>query len=256
VRNVKAIIEYDGTDLYGFQKQSSKRTVQGDLETAAEAVFGQHIQVVGAGRTDAGVHAIGQVVNFNAPGPIPTANLVTVMNGRLSADIRVRCWEDVPATFHARRSARARTYVYTVLNRSESSAILGRYAWQIVQPLDVESMAAAATRFAGTRDFASFGMPERPGGSTVRHMAGVSVHRRKDAILFVIKANAFLRGMARAIVGTVVEIGQGKRRVEEVSTILDACDRQAAGVTAPPQGLCLTRVEYQLRCQADICDEA
>ena len=220
VRNIKAVIEYDGTDLYGFQKQSSKRTVQGDLEAAAEAVFGERIQVVGAGRTDAGVHAIGQVVNFHAPGPIPTENLVTVINSRLSADIRIKRCEEMPETFHARRSAKARTYVYTVLNRPEPCAILGRYTWQIVQPLDVESMAAAASKFAGTRDFASFGMPERPEGSTVRHMVCVEVHRRKDAILFVIKANAFLRGMARAIAGTVVEIGHGKRSVEEISTIL------------------------------------
>lgn len=244
MRNVRATIEYDGTDFYGFQKQTSKRTVQGDLEAAVGAVFGEHIQVVGAGRTDAGVHATGQVVNFCAPGPIPTENLVTVINGRLSSDIRVRRCEEVPESFHARRSAKLRTYVYTVLNRTEPSAILGRYAWHIVQPLDLESMVAAAASFAGTRDFASFGMPERSGGSTVRHMVGVSVRRRKDAIVFVITANAFLRGMARAIAGTVVEIGQGRRRIGEVSSILDACDRQAAGVTAPPQGLCLTRVKY------------
>lgn len=244
MRNIKATIEYDGTDFYGFQKQSSRRTVQGEMEAAAAAVFGEPIQVVGAGRTDAGVHATGQVVNFRAPGPIPTENLVTVMNGRLSADIRIRHCGQVPDTFHARRSARERTYVYTVLNRLEPSAILGRYVWHIVQPLDLDAMAAAAREFAGTRDFASFGMPERPGASTIRHMAGVAVCRRKDAILFVIKANAFLRGMARAITGTLVEVGQGKRGAETIPITLASCDRQAAGLTAPPQGLCLTKVEY------------
>ena len=209
-----------------------------------QAVFGEWIQVVGAGRTDAGVHATGQVVNFHAPGLIPTENLVTVMNGRLSPDIRVKRCEEVPESFHARRSAKLRTYVYTVLNRDQPSAIMGRYAWHIVQPLDLEAMAAAASKFAGTRDFASFGMPERPGGSTIRRMADVVVCRRKDSILFAIKANAFLRGMARAIVGTVIEVGQGKRRIEEIPVILDTRDRQSAGVSAPPQGLCLTKVEY------------
>lgn len=244
MRNIKATIEYDGTDFSGFQKQSSRRTVQGELEAVAEAVFGEHIQVVGAGRTDAGVHAIGQVVNFHAPGPIPTENLVTVMNGLLSPDVRIKHCEEVPQTFHARRSARARTYVYTILNRPEPSAIMGRYAWHIVQPLDQDVMAAAAREFAGTRDFASFGMPDRPGGCTIRHMAGVVVCRRKDAILLAIKANAFLRGMARAITGTLVEVGQGRRGVETIAVVFDARDRQAAGTTAPPQGLCLTRVEY------------
>ncbi len=244
MRNVKAVIEYDGTDFCGFQKQSSKRTVQGDLEAAIQAVFGERIQVVGAGRTDAGVHATGQVVNFHAPDPIPTENLVTVINGRLSPDIRVKRCEEAPETFHARRSASSRTYVYTILNRREPSAILGRYAWHIMQPLDPDVMEAAASCFVGTKDFASFGMPYRPGGSTVRYVAGIAVRRRKDAILFVIKANAFLRGMARAIAGTIVEVGQGKRSVEDIPVILEARDRQAAGVTAPPQGLCLTKVEY------------
>ncbi len=244
MRNVKATIGYDGTDFYGFQKQPSKRTVQGELEAAAEAVFGGPIQVVGAGRTDAGVHATGQVVNLRAPGSIPTANLVTVMNGRLSPDIRIKRCEEAPESFHARRSAKLRTYVYTVLNTPEPCAIMGRYAWHIVQPLDMQAMAAASGYFEGTRDFASFGMPYRRGGSTIRHLAGITVCRDREQILFVIKANAFLTGMARAIIGTIVEVGQGKRRVEEISVILDACDRQAAGVSAPPQGLCLTNVEY------------
>jgi len=244
VRNVKAVIEYDGTDFYGFQKQSSKRTVQGDVEAAVEAVFGERIQVAGAGRTDAGVHAAGQVVSFHAPGPIPTENLVKVMNSRLPSDIRIRRCEEVPEIFHARRSARARIYIYTILNRPEPSAILGRHAWHIVRPLDVQAMAAATAYFEGTKDFASFGMPYRAGGSTIRHMARLVICQEDDTIRFVIEANSFLRGMARAIVGTIVEVGQGKRRIEEIPVILGACDRQAAGMTAPPQGLCLTRVEY------------
>lgn len=244
MRNVKALIEYDGTDFYGFQRQSSKRTVQGDLEAAVRAVFGERIQIAGAGRTDAGVHATGQVVSFRAPGPIPTENLVKVMNSRLPSDIRIKRCEEVPESFHARRSAKARIYIYTILNRREPSAIQGRHAWQIVRPLDVQAMAAATAYFKGTKDFASFGMPYRAGGSTIRYLTRLVLCREDDTIQFVIQANSFLRGMARAIVGTVVEVGLGKRRIEEIPVILDACDRQAAGMTAPPQGLCLTRVEY------------
>lgn len=244
MRNVKATIGYDGTDFCGFQKQPSKRTVQGELEAAASAVFGEPIQIVGAGRTDAGVHATGQVVNFHAPGSVPTANLVTVMNGRLPADIRIKSCEEVPEAFHARRSAKMRTYVYAVLNSPEPCAIVGRYAWHVSRPLDVQAMSAAAECFEGTRDFASFGMPYRPGGSTTRHLAGIEVAKDGDRILFTIRANAFLTGMARAIIGTIVEVGRGKRRIEEIPVILEARERQAAGTSAPPQGLCLTKVEY------------
>lgn len=244
VRNVKTIIEYDGTDFFGFQKQPSVRTVQGELESTLEGLFGERVQVIGAGRTDAGVHATGQVISFRVPGPIPTDNICTVLNDRLPCDVRARRCEDVPESFHARRSAKARTYVYTVLNRAEPSAILGRYTWHITELLDVESIAAAAAQFVGTKDFASFGMAERAGGSTVRHIVGFTIHRQREAVFFNIKANAFLRGMARAIVGTVVEVGQGRRRAAEIAEILAARDRQAGGVTAPPQGLCLTKVEY------------
>ncbi|MBP6964809.1 MAG: tRNA pseudouridine(38-40) synthase TruA [Armatimonadetes bacterium] len=244
MRNVKATIEYDGTGFFGFQKQSSVRTVQGELEYAAASVFGERVSVIGAGRTDAGVHAVGQVVSFKVPGPIPTANLVCVLNDRMPADLCIRRCVEVDESFHARRSALSRTYVYTVLSREEPAAILGRYAWQVSKPLDVDLMQEAAQALVGTRDFASFGMPMRIGESTVRRVIGVGALRQGDAIRFVIKANAFLRGMARAIVGALVEVGQGKRRIESLPAMIEACDRRAAGVIAPPQGLCLTKVEY------------
>ncbi len=209
-----------------------------------EVVFSERIRVTGAGRTDAGVHATGQVINFRAPGPIPTGNVRRLLNDRLPCDIRVRRCEDAPESFHARYSAKARTYVYTVLNRPEPSAILGRYAWHVDEPLDLESMSRATAELTGTKDLASFGMPERAGASTVRQVIVFEVHRKKDAVFFRVRANAFLRGMARAMVGTVIEVGRGKRGPAEVTQILAERDRQASGPMAPPQGLCLIGVEY------------
>lgn len=244
MRNVKATVEYDGTDFFGFQKQSSVRTVQGELEYAARSVFGERVPVIGAGRTDAGVHAVGQVISFHAPGPIPTVSLARVLNDQMPADLCIRRCVEADEGFHARRSAAARTYMYTVLCRTEPSAILGRYAWQVFQPLEADAMEEAAQMFVGTRDFASFGMPARVGGTTVRRVYSVGMLRHGDAIRFVIRANAFLRGMVRAIVGTLVEVGLGKRRIVDLPAMIEAYDRRAAGAVAPPQGLCLTRVEY------------
>lgn len=245
VANIKAILEYDGTEYCGFQKQPSVRTVQGELERALAELFREKAaKVIGAGRTDAGVHATGQVVNFAAPERFPTDRVCPALNGLLPASIRVKSAEEVPETFHARYSAKARTYVYVVLNRAAPSALLGRYTWHVTQPLDLQAMEAAAAELVGTRDFASFGVPERAGASTVRRILDFRTGRRKDAVFFTIRANSFLRGMVRAMVGVLVEVGQGKHRPAEIAEILSARDRRAAGVSAPPQGLCLTRVEY------------
>ena len=243
--NIKAVIEYDGTDLHGFQKQRSLRTVQGELENTLGRLFQQSVvKVIGAGRTDAGVHAIGQVVNFIVPPKFPIDKIWPALNDLLPAAIRVRSVEKVTDTFHARYSAKARTYLYVVLNRVAPSALLARYVWHLSRPLDLRAMRATVGELIGTHDFASFGVPERTGRSTVRQVFDFSIVRRKTAIFFTIRANAFLRGMARAVVGTLVEIGQNKRRPEELAAILSARDRHAAGVSAPPQGLYLTRVEY------------
>jgi len=245
VPNIKAVIEYDGTDFCGFQRQPSAPTIQGELERALRELFCEpSVKVIGAGRTDAGVHAIGQVVSFTAPEAFPIDRISPALNGLLPASIRAKGAEEVPAQFHARYSAKARTYVYAVLNRVAPSALLARYAWHLTQPLDIGAMREAAGGLVGAKDFTSFGIPERAGGSTVRQVFDLRIARRRDAVLFKIRANAFLRGMARAIVSALVEVGRGKRRPGEVAEMLAARDRRAAGVSAPPQGLYLTRVEY------------
>lgn len=244
MRNIKVIVDYDGTDFSGFQKQPGRRTVQGELEFVLGKLFGEPIKVIGAGRTDAGVHATGQVISFRTQGAIPTDRICPAMNGMLSRDVRAKKAEEVEESFHARYSAKSRTYVYIISNRQESSALLERYAWRIETPLDVDLMKAAAQHIIGVHDFASFGVPDRAGASTTREIFECMVGRRRDLVIVRIRANAFLRGMARAIVGTLVEIGQGKRPAEGMAEVLARCDRLAVRVTAPPQGLFLTRVEY------------
>ena len=243
--NIKAVVEYDGTDFCGFQRQPSKPTVQGELERALAKLFKlETYKIVAAGRTDAGVHATGQVVSFPIPETFPADRIRPAVNGLLPISIRVRRTEVVSEEFHARYSAKSRTYVYVVLNRDEPTALLTRYTWHLRQPLDLDVMKAAGAALIGRQDFASFGVPERTGGSTVRRIMNLEIRRRKDAIFLLVRADAFLRGMVRAIAGTLAEVGAGKRSPEEMALILSACDRQASGVSAPPRGLYLTRVEY------------
>ena len=242
---IKAVIEYDGTDFYGFQRQPSRVTVQGELERALTNLFKQDtVKVIGAGRTDAGVHATGQVISFQSPERFPIDRIPPAMNGLLPKSIRIKSAEEAPEKFHAGYSAKSRTYEYVILNRETPSAILGRYAWHVTKPLDLGLMQAASEGMAGKHDFASFGMPGKPGGSTIREIFDFRIRTKKDAVCVTIRADGFLRGMVRAIIGTLVEIGRGKREVAEMAEILKACDRCAAGVSAPPQGLFLTKVEY------------
>ncbi len=242
---IKATIEYDGTDFYGFQKQPSQRTVQTELEWALGKVFREStVKIIGSGRTDAGVHATGQVVSFQAPEGFPVDRILPAVNGRLSNDVRVKRIEVPPEGFHPRYSAKTRTYIYVVLNRPDRSVFLSRYAWHIILPLDLESMRKASSELIGCRDFASFGRVDIAGASTVRRIFNIQIRRKKDAVFFVVKGNAFLRGMVRAMVGTLVEVGQGKRSPAGVAELLDARNRQAVRQVAPSQGLYLTSVEY------------
>lgn len=242
---IKAVIEYDGTDFYGFQRQPSRVTVQGEIERSLTNLFKQdRVKVIGAGRTDAGVHATGQVISFLSPERFPIDRIPPAMNGLLPKSIRVKSAEEAPDKFHARYSAKSRTYAYVVLNRDAPSAILGRYSWRVTKPLDLQSMQSASEVLLGKHDFASFGMPDKPSRTTEREIFDFRIRRRKDAVYITIRADGFLRGMVRAIVGTLVEIGQGKREVADMTRILNACDRRAAGVSAPPQGLFLAKVQY------------
>ena len=245
--NFKAIIEYDGTDFAGFQWQHQTRTVQGVLEDAIKLRVGKAVRVSGAGRTDAGVHGLGQVVSFQAETGIPIDRMAYALNSALPSDLSVRSVEAVDEAFHARFSASSRVYLYIVLNRRTPSALWRRYSAFQCHPLNADAMQDAAKRLVGEHDFAALANELKPGEPTIRDMMRCEVAKRGDFLLMRFEANAFLRGMVRNTVGTLIEIGAGKRAPDDIEAILESRDRRRAGPSAPAQGLCLIRVRYGTR---------
>jgi len=242
------VVAYDGTDFRGFASQGGKsrvRTVQSVLGTAIEKVSRHPVDLVCAGRTDAGVHARGQVVSFEAQPGLDPWRLQSALNSMLGPEIVVRSAELVAAGFDARRSATARTYVYTIVNRAFPDPFLARYAWWVSEPLDLRLLRLAADVFVGEHDFASF-CRKGPGGSTTTRR--VLASRWRDGgdgvISYEIRSGAFCWQMVRSIVGTLVEVGAGKRRPGDLLAVVRAADRAAAAQPAPAHGLCLWDVEY------------
>ena len=244
MRCFKVTVEYDGTDYAGFQYQAGQRSVQNEIEQAVRRLTGQEVRISGAGRTDSGVHALGQVIGFRAETRIPPDKMAVALNSALPKDIAAVKAEEVDEDFHARFSARSRAYVYVILNRSHRSALFGRYAWQIPHALDVEAMDSAAGRLIGIRDFAAWANETSETKTTVREILRSRVRRQGPFVVVSVKANGFLRGMVRNVVGTLVEVGQGKRPAEDMDRITESKDRGQAGPSAPAHGLCFTRVEY------------
>ncbi|HID06358.1 MAG TPA: tRNA pseudouridine(38-40) synthase TruA [Armatimonadetes bacterium] len=243
-RHIKIVIEYDGTHFAGFQRQAHQRTVQGVLETAIAKVVKHPVKVLAAGRTDAGVHATGQVAKFTTVSRIPVRAVVPALNSNLPFDIVVKSATLVNASFHPRYDAKSRVYRYTIDNKRTPSVLLRNYAWHIPDKLDVTAMKRAAVHLIGTHDFKSFHASGSDLGSTVRCIYDIQCRRKGGLVIITIEANAFLYHMARIIVGTLVEIGLGKRKPSDMKCILNACNRDAAGPTAPAHGLCLVRVRY------------
>lgn len=244
-RTLRLTLEYDGTDFTGFQLQGKgERTVQGTLEAAIQRLSGAACRIHGAGRTDAGVHALGQVAHFETVWPIPAANLAFALNNVLPRDLVVREAREAAAGFHARFRATGRVYRYVVLNRAAPSALLGRFALHIRDPLDLAAMRAAARHLEGSYDFAAFGQPSAPGRSTVRVVRRVDVRPWKDCLLVTVRGNAFLRQMVRSFAGTLLAAGQGAIAPADVKTIRESRDRAQCPPVAPAWGLCLLRVEY------------
>jgi tRNA pseudouridine38-40 synthase len=245
---VRLILEYDGTDFAGFQLQGKgERTVQSELESALSQISGGQIRVSGAGRTDAGVHALGQVAHFDVDWKISEEKIAGALNAHLPRDISVRRAEWVEPEFHARFSATSRTYRYAILNRPQPSALLTRYVWHVTKPLAVEQMRQVGAMLCGTHDFATFGQPTGPGMSTVRFIERITVRPLKSGscLLITVRGNAFLRQMVRSLVGTLVQVGQGKLSADGVAELLRVCDRRACPPIAPARGLCLVRVGYE-----------
>ena len=217
--------------------------MQGELEDAFAKLLGERVGVTGAGRTDAGVHATGQVISFRSATRLPEATIERGANALLPADVAVSDVEAVDEAFHARFSATARTYEYTIWNGPRPRPLLRRTAWWVPERLDVAAMDRAASGLVGTRDFASFAM--KGAGSRERTVRRASWGARDGVLVFAIEADGFLRGMVRGIVGTHVRIGRGKIDPDAIGEIIAAADRERGGPSAPAHGLCLVAVRYE-----------
>jgi tRNA pseudouridine38-40 synthase len=244
-RRVRLVLEYDGTDFCGFQRQSDQPSVQGTLESKLREICGHPVEVVGAGRTDAGVHSLGQVVHFDTTGRIPTERIAPALSSLLGDAIVARHAEETGPEFHARYNARQRTYEYYV-DRERPEPALARYV--VFEPHlregAVERMREALPAIVGTHDFATFCAAGSGVESTVRTIVAAEADQDGSMLRVRITANAFLKSMVRIIAGTLIDIGRGRREPDGLRRSLDARNRLAAAMTAPPHGLFLTKVEY------------
>jgi tRNA pseudouridine38-40 synthase len=248
--NYKLLIQYDGTDFHGWQVQENDRTIQGELERVIGMLADQDVSVSGSGRTDAGVHAEGQVANVHLPSKFTPDRLKMAINGNLWRDIRIMKAEKAPDEFHARFSAKRKTYIYRVVNAPVMSPFWRRFAHHEHKPLDVARMNETARLFLGEHDWTAFASAKSDGDSRVRTVLDFTVESRWDTaaqgalIEFRITATGFLRYMVRSIVGTMLEVGRGEKDSDTIQTAIVTGDRDLAGKTASAQGLTLHKVEY------------
>ena len=265
MRNLKLILSYDGSDFAGWQVQPDAATVQGALASAIGRVTGEKVLPQGSGRTDAGVHALAQVATFATESSVPTANFVKALNDLLPASVRVLEAEEAAADFHARHSARAKTYRYRIYRAAICPPFLARYVWHYPYPLDEAATLRAAAQVEGEHDFTSFAAvdPERSTGvpqafadgenvrgreltpvSNLRRIFSSNWRRQGDEFVYTVKGSGFLHHMVRNLVGTFILVGKGTLEAKDVPRILQARNRSAAGATAPAGGLYLVGVEY------------
>ena len=245
-RNFKLILEYDGSQYHGWQRQQGVLSVQEVLESRLAIMLGGPIGVRASGRTDAGVHAAGQVVNFNSRTGLGPEEIQRGLNGLLPPDVVVLHAEEVPHSFHARFSATSKTYAYRILNRAIPSALERRYAWHIRHPIEQEPVLQCLETIKGAHDFSSFMAAGSSVKSTERSIYRAELRSPEEQrLVFIFEANGFLRYMVRNLVGTLVDVGRGKLTPDGFSDILAGKDRRMAGMTAPAHGLCLVAVHYE-----------
>ena len=250
MRNLKVVLAYDGSDFSGWQVQPDCETIQDTLASAFGRITGEKVLPQGSGRTDAGVHALGQVATWMTSSSIPAENLIKALNDFLPPSIRVLEAAEVPADFHARKSARAKTYRYRIFRGPICPPFLARYVWHYPYPLNEGAMAQAAEFVLGEHDFTSFAAvdPERGSQqesfSNVRQIFDSSWQRTGEELVYTVRGNGFLHHMVRNLVGTFILVGKDTLSPLEVTRILEARNRSAAGATAPAGGLLLVGVEY------------
>ena len=251
MRNIKLTIEYDGTLYSGWQTQNHPRlkghskfrkTIQSTIEGVLTRILQEHISLTASGRTDAGVHAREQTAHFKTRTKLSCSRIQFSLNSLLPCDIIVSSVKDVSPDFHARYSAVSKWYRYTILTRTYSSVFLRNFVWLYPYPVDIKKIKKEARFLVGTHDFKSFQTRGSHDGNTVRTVYKVEIIRDKDLMYIDIRANGFLYNMVRSIVGTLMDINRGK--LKDMKSIVRAKDRKKAGITAPPQGLCLMKVYY------------
>jgi tRNA pseudouridine38-40 synthase len=247
LKNFKITIEYDGTAYHGWQRQAEDRTVQGEIEKALMTITGNPVSLTGSGRTDAGVHAFGQVANFHCRTRLDHTVFLKGLNSLLPKDIVITECTPVSAEFHARYDVKSKSYHYKILNRTLPAAIFRQYAWHIPKKLDIEAMLRSLHYIIGTHDFKAFEGSGSLRANTVRSVMYADLEKTEDGYLvFKIAGNGFLRFMVRNIVGTLADVGLGKITPNDFNNILLSRDRNRAGVTAPAHGLFLMQVNYCL----------
>lgn len=244
MRNIRLKIEYDGTRYHGWQSQVNALTIQDVIEKAILKVTGERCQLTGSGRTDRGVHALGQVANFFTASSIPAERFSYALNSVLPGDIVVKQSEQVPLDFHSRYNAKGKKYRYLIYNSEQPSALLRNRAYHISHPLDFDSMKTASQFFVGTHDFVGFMSTGSSVKTTVRTIYDVSLTKNDKLVKFEISGNGFLYNMVRIIIGTLVEVGVGRIVPEDIVKIINSRSRKNAGKTAPAHGLYLMEVYY------------
>lgn len=245
MKNIKLTIEYDGTNFSGWQIQPSARTVQEEIGKAICKIIKKPVKINGSGRTDAGVHALGQVANFKGEFSIPVERIPIALNSILPKDICIKEAKEVHEYFHARYNAKGKKYIYKIYNGCVRSPLFRNYAYFVPQELNIEEMKEASKYFIGEHDFKGFMASGSSVVDTVRHIYDIDLSLKEDMITIEVMGNGFLYNMVRIITGTLVDIGVGKIRKEQLANIILSCNRDKAGHTAPAQGLYLAEVYYK-----------
>lgn len=246
MRNIKLVIEYDGKEFNGWQKQPDKLNIQGTIEKAIESITGEQVDLTASGRTDRGVHALGQVANFKTNSNIPIEKMAIAINSNLKKSIRIISAEEVDDKFHSRLTCKRKTYRYIINNSEYGTAIYRNLETHIPLKLDVEKMKKAVKFFEGEHDFKAFRASGTSSKSSVRTIYNAEVKQMPDERIFIeLTGNGFLYNMVRIIAGTLVEVGIGKIQPSEIENIIKSKNREMAGKTLSPQGLYLVKVEYE-----------
>lgn len=244
MRNIKLIIEYDGKDFNGWQKQPNKLNIQGEIERAIESITGEKVELNASGRTDAGVHALGQVANFKTESKIPIEKFAIAINSQVKDSIRIINAEEVEENFHSRYNCKQKTYRYIVNNSTYGSSVYRNLEYHMPVKLNFEKMEKAVKYFEGEHDFKAFKSSGTSSKSSIRTIYKAIVKKEGDRIIIELTGNGFLYNMVRIISGTLVDVGLGKIAPNSIPEIIKGKDRTKAGKTLPPQGLYLVEVNY------------